>query len=207
MNYIENIFICICAPLLIAVFFLRGKTRYMMLFMIAGITMCLLSSYVSTFIAAVQQADLTVASLEIAPLVEEIMKLLPLLFCIVVFGVNAEDAADAVLMTAVGFSTFENVCYLTQNGSEHLFALVVRGFGTGAMHIVCGSITAFGITSLWYRKWLRLAGSFALLSAAAVYHGAYNILVSQTGAAAYIGYGIPLVTAIVLLSIRLRRKK
>ncbi len=83
---------------------------------------------------------------------------------------------------------------------------MVRGFGTGAMHVVCGSITAFGITSLWYRKWFRLAGSFALLSAASVYHGAYNILVSQTGAAAYIGYAVPLVTASILLGIRLRRK-
>ncbi len=103
MNYIENICICIFAPLLIAVFFLRGKTRYMMLFMIAGITMFLLSSYVSTFIAAVQHADQIVASLEIAPLVEEIMKLLPLLFSIAVFGMKADDAAEAILMTAGAF--------------------------------------------------------------------------------------------------------
>ena len=206
MNYIENIFGCICAPLLIAVFFLRGKIRYMMLFLIAGITMCLLSSYISTFFAAVQGAQLIEAAIEIAPLVEEIMKLMPLLFCIIIFGIDAEDAPNAVLMTAIGFSTFENICYLTQNGGAHLLDLIVRGFGTGAMHIVCGSINAFGITAIWNQKWLRLAGSIALLSVSAVYHGCYNALVSQTGAVAYIGYGIPLVTAAILTNFRLRKK-
>ena len=37
-------------------------------------------------------------------------------------------------MTAAGFATFENVCYLTANGAEHLTRLVIRGFGTGSLH-------------------------------------------------------------------------
>ena len=38
------------------------------------------------------------------------------------------------------FATFENVCYLTQNGAGQFVYLLIRGFGTGAMHIVCGSV-------------------------------------------------------------------
>ena len=206
MNYIENIFVCIAAPLIIAVFCLRGKSRRMMLFLLSGMLMCLLSAYISSFIAAVQGADPLSASLEISPLVEEVMKLLPVMFYLIVFGAGNEDAANAVLMTAAGFATFENVCYLTQNGAESIFALAVRGFGTGAMHIVCGCMAALGITLLRGHKWIKNAGALALLAVSMTFHGSYNILVSQTGIAAYIGYAIPLVSAVTIL-VAVNRKK
>ncbi len=49
----------------------------------------------------------------------------------------------APLLVAIGFATFENACYLTQNGSANLWLLLIRGFGTGAMHVLCGVITGF----------------------------------------------------------------
>lgn len=135
------------------------------------------------------------------------MKLLPVLFYVMVFDDETDESANAAIMTAAGFATFENVCYLTQNGAASLFALTVRGFGTGAMHIVCGSLAALGITSLWKRRWLRVAGTLALLALACTFHGSYNILVSQTGAVAYIGYAIPLLSAIAMFVLLTRRKR
>lgn len=58
MNYIENIFVCLAAPLLIALICTRGKGKRMVLFLLSGMAACLLSSYISTFIAAIQGADL-----------------------------------------------------------------------------------------------------------------------------------------------------
>ena len=49
MNYIENIFVCLVAPLLIAQICTRGKGKRMMLFLFSGMAVCLLSSYISTF--------------------------------------------------------------------------------------------------------------------------------------------------------------
>ena len=207
MNYIENILICIAAPLLLVPFCLRGKSRRMILFLIAGMVMCLLSAYISTFLSAFYGVDTLIASLEIAPFVEEIMKLLPVLFYILVFDVEADDPANSAIMTATGFATFENVCYLTQNGAESLFDLAVRGFGTGAMHIVCGSLAALGITFLWKHRWIRMAGTLALLALACAFHGSYNILVSQTGAVAYIGYAIPLISAAIMFILLNQRKR
>ena len=46
---------------------------------------CLLSAYINTFLAAVCQADALAATAEIAPVVEETMKLLPLVFYLLVF--------------------------------------------------------------------------------------------------------------------------
>lgn len=202
MNYIENVFVCLAAPLLIALICTRGKGKRMMFFLLSGMAACLLSSYISTFIAAVQGADLLSASMEISPLVEEGMKLFPILFYLLIFEPRTMDIADSCLMTAIGFATFENVCYLMTNGADRILHLLIRGFGTGAMHVVCAFIMAAGILRLWDREWLRAAGTVALLAVAITYHGIYNILVSQTGALALIGYLIPLFTTVITLIFR-----
>ena len=198
MNYIENVFICLAAPLLIALFCIRGKARQVLLFFLGGMTVCLLSSYISTFLAAVKGMDRLTASLTVAPAVEEIMKFFPILFWLLVFEPGREEVPGCILMIAAGFATFENVCYLIQNGADSILQLLIRGFGTGAMHVVCGALAGGGLLLLWDRPWLRRAGTAGLLAVAAAYHGIYNILVSQSGTAAVIGCLIPLATAILL---------
>ena len=197
MNYIENIYICLAAPLLISVFCARSNGRQMMLFVLAGMTMCLLSSYISTFIAAVYHIDYVAASISVAPIVEEVMKLLPVLFCLLVFEPSIDRIPSFVIMTATGFATFENVCYLTQNGTSHLSNLLIRGFGTGVMHVICGVIIFMGLIVFWDKKWLRTAGSFGLLSASITYHGIFNMLVLQPKGIALIGYMFPLFSAVL----------
>ena len=202
MSYIENIYVCLAAPIFIAAVCMHDRGRKMMLFLLGGTTVCLLSSYISTYLAAVLGADMLTASLEISPMVEEVMKFLPVLFYLLVFEPQKQEIADSILMTAVGFATFENACYLTSNGAAHILHLLIRGFGAGAMHVVCGFLVAIGILYLWDRVWLRVIGTIGLLSIAITYHGIYNILVAQDGIPAMIGYLFPLIT--VVLSLRLR---
>lgn len=206
MNYIENVYACLSAPIFMGILCMKGRIRRIMIFLLVGMTVCLLSSYISTFIASVYGASLFDAAIEISPLYEEIMKLLPIIFFLLVFEPKREDAKEAVMMTAVGFATFENVCFMIQHGAENIVNLLIRGFGTGAMHIVAGSIMAFGILNLWNSKWIRAAGTLAFLAIAATFHGVFNILVSQEGVFAVIGYFIPLFTAVVLLIFRYRHK-
>ena len=194
MNYIENIYICLAVPLLAAMFCAEGKVRQMLLFLMGGMTACLLSSYISTFLAVAAEADRLMAALTIAPLVEEIMKMFPFLFYLLVFEPEKERMSGCALMTAVGFATFENVCFLIQNGASSLLILLIRGFGAGSMHIICGAILAGGTMLLWERLWLRMAGLAGLLSVAVTYHGIFNILVSRPGIPAVVGYLIPAAT-------------
>ena len=194
MNYIENIYVCLAAPIIIAIFCARGKGRPMMIFVWGGMTVCLLSSYISTFLAAANRLDYITASITVVPIIEESMKLLPLLFYLLVFEPRKEEIPGSVIMVVSGFATFENVCYLIQNGTSQFFDLLIRGFGTGAMHIICGVIIFTGITSFWDRLWLRMAGTVALLAVTITYHGIYNMLVLQPGTVSYIGYLIPLVS-------------
>lgn len=85
MTYIENIFLCMVSPLLVAALCMGRRQLRFFLFCIAGMGVCLLSAYINTFLAAVYHADALAATAEIAPVVEEIMKLLPLAFYLLVF--------------------------------------------------------------------------------------------------------------------------
>jgi len=111
----------------------------------------------------------------------EIMKLLPLLFYLAVFEPDAERFRLAAIVVAASFATFENVCYLTQNGAGQFVYLLIRGFGTGAMHVVCGSVYGRVLRPVWGSRPLRAACLFGLLCVAIIYHAIYNLLVSVGG--------------------------
>jgi len=206
MNYIENIYICLAAPLLVAIMCLRGTPRRLMIFMLSGMTACLLSSYISTFLTMYYGTDRLRASVEFAPSVEEFMKLVPVLFYLIVFLPKKENVAGGCILTAIGFATFENVCYLLENDASNVVYLLIRGFGTGAMHIITGMILYLGFYYLWDQVWLRIAGTLGLLCVAIVYHAIYNILVLQTGGIAQVGYVIPMITAVAMVVFQKMKK-
>ncbi len=205
MTYIENTFICLAAPLLLAIFCLKDNARRVLIFLLSGMTACLCSAYITTYLAALTGTDLSSATYEIAPAVEEAIKALPLLFYLLVFEPEKKRAANGALVVAVGFATFENVCFLTSYGTADLLRLLIRGFGTGAMHVLCGMIVAVGLFFIWDHMWLRAVGAFALLCIAITIHAIFNILVGQSGVVFWIGSGIPLVMLMVYF-VFLRRK-
>ena len=198
MTYIENIFVCMAAPLLVALLFLRGRQRPLLLFCLTGMGMCLLAAYLNTFFAQLYAADALNAATQIAPVVEEVMKLLPLLFYLAVFEPDAERFRLAAIAAAASFATFENVCYLSQNGAGQFTYLLIRGFGTGAMHVVCGSVYGSALRPVWNSRPLRAACLLGLLCVAIIYHAIYNLLVSAEGAPQLTAYVTPLLTALCL---------
>ena len=107
MTYIENVFICMVSPLLIAALCMGKRRTKFFLFCLAGMGACLLSAYINTFLAALYGADTFGATTEIAPVVEEVMKLLPLLFYLLVFEPRVEQIKIAAVITALSFATFE----------------------------------------------------------------------------------------------------
>ncbi len=199
MTYIENIYACLAAPLLVAILCMRREGRRSLLFVLAGMTTCLLSAYVSTFVTGIAGVDRATASFEITPVVEELMKLLPMAFFLLIFEPEREITIGGTMMVSVGFATFENVCFLSSYGSSDLLRLLVRGFGTGAMHVVCGVVVAMGLYFLWNQTWLRTVGVFALLCFVITFHAIFNILVSQSGFVFWIGSAIPLTVVLFYL--------
>ena len=193
MTYIENVFICMASPLLIAALCMGKRQTKFFLFCLVGMGACLLSAYINTFFAALYGADTFAATAEIAPVVEEVMKLLPLLFYLLVFEPKAEQIRITAVMVALSFATFENICYLIQNGAGHFSFIFFRGIGTGAMHVICGAIVGGGLAYVWQRTWLKIAGTCGLLGAAITLHAIYNLLIAYGGAVQYTAYLLPVV--------------
>ena len=209
MTYIENIFLCLALPMLLSLLFTSGSPRRFTLFVVLGMATCLLSAYVSSFFMGRHQCSAVTTAIEIAPVCEEILKLLPLLLYFLIFEPDSHKLTPAAIGIAVGFATFENVCYLIQNGADRFSFIFFRGFGTGAMHVLCGLIVGGGLAYTWQRTWLKIAGTCGLLGAAITLHAIYNLLIAYGGAAQYVAYALPvlLVAAGKLSAFRLSQRK
>ena len=192
MTYIENVFFCLAAPLVIAAVCVQRYPRRSILFILSGMVACLLSSYISTFFARIVGADALGAALEISPMVEEILKLVPVLFYLMVYEPEKNEAAGEALMIAVGFATLENVLNLLNTDADNTVRLLIRGFSTGAMHVACGAMTAVVLRGMWNSLVFRTIATLGVLCLSITCHGIYNILVNQDGIPAMVGYFLPL---------------
>ena len=200
MIYIENVFACLAIPLVLCILFIEGRPRTFMLFMITGMSVCLLSAYVNSFFMGIYGASATDAVVEITPVCEEVMKLLPLLFYVLIFEPKMRALPEAAVALAVGFATFENVCYLTENGAENLMLLLIRGLSAGALHILCGILIGFGLSYAFRRRFLALTGTMGLLGTCIVFHAIYNLLISGEGGWRIAGYLFPSVVIALLFA-------
>ncbi len=136
MIYAENILLCIAIPLLISLLFVRGEVlRYVAVFLL-GMGVCLIAAYISGFLNLVTGMGENDMSIFLSPVVEELMKLMPLLFFLVMF--DPEDRTLTMLAVAIGagFATFENCCYILTSGAGSLTYVLIRGLAVGVMHIV-----------------------------------------------------------------------
>ena len=204
---IENIFICLAAPFLIAALGTNAGNRKNYLFIVLGFVCCIISAYLNTFFSVLYNAQDTSAVLEISPVIEETVKLLPLLFGLIVFELCPEDGGDIIFNIAVGFATFENICYLLENGTGNLFYLFVRGFSSGAMHITCAFIIGYGLRVFRRPAALRAAGIFGLLCVAITFHATFNMLMKTDGIIKQLGYAIPIASCIILLLLKVPFRK
>ena len=137
--------------------------------------------------------------IEIVPVCEEVMKLLPLLFYLLIFEPERKGIPGAAVAIAVGFATFENVCYLTENGAADFDILLVRGISAGALHILCGILLGFGMTYIFCRGFLKVTGTIGLLGASSAFHAIFNLLVSADGIWKWIGYLFPSVMIVLVI--------
>ena len=198
MTYIENIFICLAIPMFLSLFFTKGSTRTYTIFVISGMGMCLLSAYVNSFFMGIYRADTMTAAIEITPFCEEVMKLLPLLFFILIFEPDKKELPAAAIVIAIGFATFENVCYLTENGAENFSFLLIRGCSAGALHFLCGIFIGYSVSCEFHNFWLTLTGTIGTLGACIGFHAIYNLLITATGIWRSAGYIFPSVLIIIL---------
>ena len=204
MIFSENVLVCMAVPLLLALVFLRDKARQFVLNFLLGMAACLLGAYVSGFVDAASGMGVEDTAIFISPVVEEAMKFLPLLFYFLMFDPDDDQLFLAAVGIGAGFASFENICSMIASGTESLSFLLIRGLAVGVMHIVSVFAMILGLVVARRFKALRLSSTVGALSLSMLFHGIYNLLVSQSGVTAVIGYVLPLFKA-GLLFLALRR--
>ena len=202
MNNLENILICIGVPFLLALFFTKGKQRQDLAFILCGMAVSLLSAYVTRFFMTIYNASALVTAVEITPVCEELLKICPFLLWIAIFEPKEEEILSAAIFIAIGFATFENICYLEENGAENLYYLFLRGIAAGAMHLCEGVEAGYGLAFVFPRTWLRIIGTAGIIGFCVVFHGIYNLLVTAGGICQKCGYLFPIVSISLVLCIR-----
>ena len=199
MIYSENILVCMAVPLLLTLFFVRANARQFVLNFLLGMAACLLGAYVSGFLDVATGMGVEDTAVFISPVIEEIMKFLPLLFYFLMFDPTDDHLFHAAVGIGAGFASFENVCSMVSSGAESLGFLLIRGLAVGVMHIVSVFAMMLGLVIARRFKAMRLASVVSALSLSMLFHGTYNLLVSEPGVTSVIGYALPLTTAMILL--------
>ncbi|MBR6452459.1 MAG: PrsW family intramembrane metalloprotease [Lachnospiraceae bacterium] len=199
----EYLYFCLAAPIAVAILCLEDRGKQTMDFLFAGMTGCLLSRYLTEFFADIYAANTMVTAVEIAPAVEESLKFLPFVIYLLVFKPKKEWILGDMFALALGFATFDNVWNLVENGAAGILPILLRGLGSGAMHVVCASLISIGLLSMWDSRYLRVLGTVGLFLTSVTYHAIYNLLVMSRYP--WIGHLIPLVTMISVLLIRSAR--
>ena len=205
LTYIS--FIAITVSLALMLPLMEKKLRRLVVFMIVGIFACLFVSELNNILLNAFHNDIFFVTTTVTPVTEEIVKMLPILF----FAIMASDERSTLIpisfAVGVGFALLENVVILTQNVENVtiLWALV-RGFGSGLVHGICTVMVGWGISYIKKRRKFFYCGTFALLSAAIIYHAIYNLLVQSQYQ--YVGILLPTITYIpVILFLRKNKIK
>ncbi len=202
MIYAENILIFLVAPFVTGLFLLRGESRRFVGFFLMGALVCLLSSYINSFVAGMLGMSSIEAMIQITPAVEEIMKALPLLFFMIVFIPQKETIFQCAVAVGIGFATFENCCYVITNGAGDITFVLIRGFAVGIMHVLCAAMLGFSLgfgDTQTHFTWL---GVFASVAICVTYHSVYNLMISGGGVWQLYGYFMPFLTAVGIIFIK-----
>lgn len=192
MIFSENILICIAVPLVVTLPFFRGRTRRCFIGLLLGMVMCLFGAYLNSFFAEILGYNQVDTAKYISPVVEEIMKMVPIILCALLMQARGNDIMNFAIAVGAGFATFENCCYITENGAQLVSFILIRGLAVGVMHVLCGIVYGIGINLAMKYRIVMLPGTIGVFAFAMTIHALYNLLVSDTGILMYIGFGFPI---------------
>ncbi len=197
-NLIIILFICIFVPLAMTLLVIRGKQRTLMAFLLIGLFVCLLASYINGFLETAGGTSRYFMTYTITPFVEEILKAIPILMFTFLFLPNKREVLECSVMTGIGFAILENAYILASNvESVSIPWAIIRGLGSGLMHGICTLFIGIGMGYIKNDARFALVGSYGLLVLSIMYHATYNLLIQSKWE--YLGIILTLVTYAIIV--------
>lgn len=199
------LFICLFIPMCMMLFVFKGQSRLLCGFLLIGMFVCVFSGEINCLIMKTYDLDVNTISINIAPLVEEILKAFPIILVSLLYKPSKQQIAEYALSVGVGFATLENVSILISSHTISFMYAFLRAIGTGMMHGICTLFIGIVMRNIIYKKKIVVSGTLAALSISVIYHSIYNMLVLSK----YIVFGaiLPILTFVVIILIDYFYKK
>lgn len=192
------LFLCLIAPLSMMLFIFKSRQRVILGFLLSGIFMCLFAGEINGLISNSTDAPLRFLTVNITPIVEEVLKAIPIVFIAFLIKPDSQLLLESSITVGVGFATMENVCLLFDTASfVSAWTIIARGLGAGMMHGVSTLAVGYSMTIASANKKLTYTGTVAALSGSIIYHSIYNIMVQSAYPA--VGILLPIASFIPLV--------
>ncbi|MBR4442762.1 MAG: PrsW family intramembrane metalloprotease [Clostridia bacterium] len=182
------LFLCATVPMAPALYMIPDRrSRLILIYLLLGMVVCLIASEINSLLLGFYGGDSRYVSCNITPIVEEVLKALPVLYFAVCFSDDRDTLLSISFAIGLGFAVLENMVILTSSLAKvTILWAFVRGFGAARMHSACTSLIGRGICYVRKRRKLFYCGTFSLLISAVIAHALFNTLIqSQYRLAAY----------------------
>lgn len=205
-NLSNVMYVCFLIPMLLSLFILGRRERLVVSYILIGATVCLAVSRLNTVLYGLTGRDMLYYTTTISPIVEEIVKALPVLFFAFAVSSDRQKLVSISFAVGLGFAIMENIIIFTQNLSDMSVTwAIIRGFGAGLMHSVCTVAVGIGISMVRAKKKLFYCGTSALLMMSITYHAIFNTVAMS--AYRTLGFMIPILTYIPILYFQIKKAR
>lgn len=190
--------LCLMIPVLLLLLYLEKRARRIMLSFSAGAFACLCAYYVNSFLASYVSADVTLLTVLVGPVCEELLKFIPVLIIALAVKKGKRGSTANAYAVGLGFCVVENIFYLLTEDDATCAWIVSRCISSGLMHGMSASILGIGIYYALHSKKHHALGIFLAFIAAVAYHSLFNFLVSGGLVMRIIGLIIPALTYVLI---------
>ncbi len=198
--------ICIAVPLLLLMTMLNKQSRLLLGFVLGGMLLAVCAYEINSLVCGLFQIGGQELSVKAAPIVEEILKALPVLFFAILVSDERKQVLQLSMAVGIGFSILENAFLLiTYADQVDIGWSIVRGVSTSLSHGICTLIVGCGIIFVRKQKKLFYTGTFALLAVAMTLHAIFNLLIQS--AYDYVALALPIVLYAGYWTVRLISEK
>lgn len=168
-------------PLLFLIVMIKDKpSKYLMGYFCYGIFSVVFAFILNEWFSN-YPGQINRVSSDIAPIVEEMVKALPLLLFLRKNQPNDNLVIYCAMSSGIGFSIQETLFYFSSFVSSpslfSLFPLIMRTITTCLMHGMSTAVIGFGVKITRDKKIIRLPMILGLLALSATIHSLYNILI------------------------------
>ena len=184
---------------------LHKRSRLILGFVLGGMVLAVCAYEMNSLACSIFQIDGPTLSVKVAPIIEEILKALPVLFFAILVSDERKLVLELAMSVGIGFAILENAFLLITYAEQvDLVWAIVRGVSTSLSHGMCTMVVGCGIIFVRKQKKLFYTGTFALLAAAMTLHAIFNLLIQSPYD--YVALALPIIIYCVFWIVKLQRE-